>query len=120
MIPIQPILVAFLLAAAIFCIWSLRVRVVTRTVVVVLAATGTVFVLRPELTGSIAHTLGVGRGADLMFYLFSLACIYAFLIMYVRYRELRRDLTKLTRSIAIEHALRPRSHVGSDQTGTKN
>ena len=104
---IQPVLILLLLAAAILCIWYVRVRLVTRLVIGIVAATGTTFVLRPELTNSIAHRLGVGRGADLMFYLFSLACIYAFLIVYVRHRELRRDLTKLARSMALQHATPP-------------
>lgn len=110
---IQPLLIALLLVAAIFCIWYVRMRIVTRMVVVAVAATGTAFVLRPELTNSIAHTLGVGRGADLMFYLFSLASTYAFLIVYVRHRELRHDLTRLTRAFAIEHAVQSRAGAGA-------
>jgi hypothetical protein len=102
---IQPILIALLLVAAIFCIRFLNTRIVTRMVVVLVATTGIIFVLRPELTNLLAHKLGVGRGTDLMFYLFFLASTYAFLIVYARHRELRRDLTKLTRSFAIEHAV---------------
>lgn len=111
--PIQPILIVLLLVAAIFGIRSLRMRIVTRMVVVVVATMGIVFVLHPELTNSIAHKVGVGRGADLMFYLFSLASTYAFLIVYARHRELRRDLTKLTRSFAMKHGVEPRPGVGA-------
>jgi len=104
---IQPILIVLLLVAAVVCIRSLQMRIVTRMVVVLIATLGVVFVLRPELTNSIAHEVGLGRGADLMFYLASLAFTYCFLIVYARYRELRRDLTKLTRSVALHHAIPP-------------
>jgi hypothetical protein len=104
---IQPILIFLLLVAAIFCLRFLHMRIVTRMVVVVVATTGIIFVLRPELTNLIAHKLGVGRGTDLMFYFFFLAATYAFLIVYARHRELRRDLTKLARAFAIEHAVHP-------------
>ncbi len=104
---IQPILIVLLVVAAIFCIRSLQMRIVTRIAVILLATVGVIFVLRPELTNAIAHKLGVGRGADLIFYLASLAFTYAFLIVYARHRELRRDLTRLARTFALEHAVQP-------------
>jgi hypothetical protein len=107
MIPIQPILIGLLVLAAVLCIWSLRFRLVMRIVCVGLAATGVTFVLHPDFTNRLAKMLGVGRGADLLLYLFSVACVYALLVLYVRQRELRYQMTQLARSFALEHAVKP-------------
>ena len=104
MIPIQPILVGLLLVAAILCVWSLRFRLIMRVVSLILAAIGITFVLRPDFSNSLAKILGVGRGADLLLYLFSVSCIYALMVLYVRQRELRRQVTQLARSFALNNA----------------
>jgi len=107
MIPIQAILVGLLLVAAILCVWSLRFRLIMRIVSLILAGTGITFVLRPDFSNTLAKMLGVGRGADLLLYLFSVSCIYALLVLYVRQRELRRQVTQLARSFALGHASKP-------------
>lgn len=70
---------------------------------------GILFVVHPEFTNSIAHRLGVQRGADLMFYFFLVGAMYGFLILYMRQRTLQESLVNLTRSFALEHAIEPPS-----------
>jgi hypothetical protein len=87
-----------------------------RIVCIVLAAVGILFVLHPEFTSAIAKALGVGRGTDLVLYVFIVACIYALMIMYVRQRELRRDITELTRQFALQNATKLGTAEGGQRT----
>lgn len=61
-------------------------------------------VLYPQATNDIAHWLGVGRGADLLFYLTSVAVIFLGLHSYVRFRQMDQRMVKLTRQIALLEA----------------
>ena len=104
---IQPILIALLCGGSVLCLWSLRSHLMTRLFAVALTGLGILFVVHPELTNSIAHRLGVQRGADLMYYFFLVGAMYGFLILYVRQRTLEEKLAQVARSFAIEHAEEP-------------
>ena len=58
----------------------------------------------PEGTTTVASWLGIRRGADLLLYCTALGSILGFFMMYLRLRRVRRDLTVLTRQIAIRLA----------------
>ena len=58
----------------------------------------------PWVTSRIAHTLNIGRGADLVFYCGIVVMLVGFWVLYVRLRRLRREITLLTRHIAIREA----------------
>lgn len=104
---IQPILIALLAIVAVLCVWSLRSHLLTRIVVLGLIGMGILFVVHPDFTNRIAHRLGVTRGADLLFYFFSVGSMYGFLALYVRQRALQQKLAELTRSLAIQLATPP-------------
>lgn len=104
---IQIILIALVVAIGLLYFFSLRSRLISRMTALALIATGVLFVLHPDLTNQIAHFLGVGRGTDLLFYLFSLAVSYGFLLLYIRIRALDRKVTDLARTIALELAKEP-------------
>lgn len=59
----------------------------------------------PEVTGKVANALGIGRGADLVLYCAVLTMMLGFLMVYVRLRRLRRELTLLVRQLAIRDAI---------------
>lgn len=101
MILIQLILIAAIAGIGVLAVWSLRSRRLSRFLVLALAALGVIFVLHPELTSRIAHFLGVGRGVDLMLYIFLVATVYALLQLYARVRTLDWQVTQLTRALAI-------------------
>ncbi|MFQ5429816.1 MAG: DUF2304 family protein [Phycisphaerae bacterium] len=61
---------------------------------------------RPELTGAVARFLGIGRGADLVFYSAVVVMMIGFWMTYMRLRHLRREMTLLVRQIAILEAER--------------
>ena len=66
-------------------------------------ATG-VAIARPGLTVRVAQALGIGRGADLVLYCAVIVMLIGFFMVYARLRRLRRDLTILTRHLAIRDA----------------
>ncbi|MGH7819590.1 MAG: DUF2304 domain-containing protein [Candidatus Binatia bacterium] len=56
---------------------------------------------RPELTMEVAHLLGIGRGADLVFYCATLVMLVGFFRVYLKLRRVEADLTKLVRRVAL-------------------
>lgn len=63
-----------------------------------------VFILWPGITQSIANKLGVGRGADLVFYISILIFWLVVLKLYSRIRRLEQLFTDLIRKNALEQA----------------
>jgi hypothetical protein len=63
-----------------------------------------VAILRPSDVTWVANRLGVGRGADLVLYLLVAAFVLAMLNTYLRFREMDRRFTELSRTLAIREA----------------
>ncbi|WP_116049066.1 DUF2304 domain-containing protein [Amycolatopsis palatopharyngis] len=61
-------------------------------------------VLFPQHLTWIAHSLGIGRGADLVLYLLVVAFIFGMLNTYLRFRGTNQQVTELTRTLAIREA----------------
>ena len=57
-----------------------------------------------ELANRVAALVGVGRGADLMLYLLVLAVYAGALLVLAKFRRLERQITELTRKIALYDA----------------
>ena len=73
--------------------------------VFVLLGLGGAAVLAPEQTlDDIANAFGVGRGVDLITYLFEAAALFVLLHYYTKFVELQRQLTTVTREVAILRA----------------
>jgi hypothetical protein len=49
----------------------------------------------------VAHTVGIGRGADLVFYLFIIFSLFHFATSASRIRQLERQLTRLVQDKAL-------------------
>lgn len=73
---------------------------------------GIVFAIRPEWTTDIAHAVGIRRGADLLLYILVLVVLQGFLLMYLKLRRVRRELTLLVRELAIREATRAKDKSG--------
>jgi len=69
-------------------------------------AAGAVFSIEPNWTTVIARRLGISRGTDLLLYLLVLAVLQGFLLIYLKLRRVRRELTLLVRELAIREAER--------------
>jgi hypothetical protein len=65
---------------------------------------GTVAVIWPESTSWVAQGLGIGRGADLILYIAVIVMVVGFWMMYLRLRQLRREVTLMVRHIALTEA----------------
>lgn len=63
------------------------------------------FVVRPDLTVTVAKLLGIGRGADLLLYCAVVVSMIGFLAVYIRLRRLRREMTLVVRHLAIRDAV---------------
>lgn len=107
MLPIQAILVALLLLIGGIYLTTLSSRLMSRLAVLGLLAAGVLFVINPDLTTRIARAVGVGRGTDLLFYLFCLASITVFLKLYKKNRTVEEKLTEVARQVALLGAQGP-------------
>lgn len=58
-------------------------------------------VIFPEASNDIAHLLGVGRGADLILYMLTVAFIFSNLAQYIKNKEEQQKIATLARKIAI-------------------
>ena len=61
-------------------------------------------VIFPEQTDSVANSVGVGRGVDLITYIFEIAALFVLIHYYTKFVELQRQITDLTRELAILRA----------------
>jgi hypothetical protein len=65
---------------------------------------GAFAVLFPEQTDRIANVVGVGRGVDLITYVIEVTVLFVLLHFYTKFVELQRQLTDVTRELAILRA----------------
>jgi small membrane protein len=73
-------------------------------VLTIFAGLGIFFILFPEYSNTIAHRLGVGRGADLLFYSCILFFLFIVLKLFARIRRLEDKVTDLVRQNAKDKA----------------
>jgi|SRR5690606_30164476 Uncharacterized conserved protein len=99
---IQVLLVTGLLLVAIYFFVRLQNSVMDILLLLLMVATGIVFVLFPSITQTIAHKLGVGRGADLIFYLSIIIFWFVILKLYTRLRRVEKILTDIVRKEALD------------------
>jgi small membrane protein len=69
-----------------------------------LIAAGAVAVVFPETTQDAANLVGVGRGADLITYIAIVAVMFVLLHYYTKFVDLQRQVTEVTRELAILRA----------------
>ena len=101
---IQILLLGSLFVAGVYVYLKFQSAIADAVLLLFFIATGIVFVIFPQLTTKIANKLGVGRGTDLVVYLFIVFFIFAMLRMYARIRKVEARLTKVVRENAIEDA----------------
>lgn len=78
-----------------------RTILLDRVIAVGFLVVGVAFIAVPDLTTSLAVLLGVGRGTDLMFYLFALGSCFAFILLYSKIAQMLITQTELVRYLAI-------------------
>ena len=111
--PLIRVIILSGIAAIGYLVFLRRNRLPIHIVIVFLIlGAGGVAVLFPERTDIVANYMGVGRGVDLITYLFEVAGIFILIHYYTKFVELQRQLTTLTRELAslkadLERATRP-------------
>jgi hypothetical protein len=89
--------------------WVTRREGVAWTLVWLAASVAMVW---PGILADLARGLGIGRGADLLLYCTVVVVLCGFMMVYVRLRHIRRDVTQLVRELAIRDAI-----INSDGRG---
>jgi hypothetical protein len=72
------------------------------------------FILFPDTLTYFARLLGVGRGADVLLYLLTLAFIAMSFLLYSRIVQMQRQITQLVRHLALAHPLAPNAAMAQD------
>ena len=101
---IQIILISAFLFTALYYFVRLRNRIADVLLLFVLVTSAVLFILVPGWTNLIAQKLGVGRGADLVFYLCIVLFCFVILKLYSRMRRLEQQITEIIRKESIEEA----------------
>jgi hypothetical protein len=74
----------------------------------VLFVIGAVYaIIRPNDTTVVAHSLGIGRGADLLVYALVIAFLFTTMSAYMRFKDLELRYAQLARAVALEGARVP-------------
>jgi len=80
-----------------------KVRVFAR-LLTILCLVGIYFIWSPTTLTLVANALGIGRGADLLLYIFLIFVLFELLISRIRDKEREEMITKLARRVAIQNA----------------
>jgi hypothetical protein len=102
---IQVLLLTSVVLISFLFITRWKKRTVDIIVLVALAACAVLFILQPELTQRIANKLGVGRGADLVFYISIMLFWFLILKLYARLRKLEQNFTEYIRKDALNNSI---------------
>ncbi len=97
---IQILLIGGVFIIFLYYIFRLRNALIDLVALIVFAALAIFFILFPDYTNTIAANLGVGRGADLLFYLCILLFIFIVVKLFARIRRLEKMLTDHVRQTA--------------------
>jgi hypothetical protein len=99
----RPSQIVLLVLLALFAVYIFRLRSTSgdRITYLGLAAIGVALILDPELTNQVAARLGIGRGADLMFYFFIIFALFHFATTAATIRRMQQDLTRMAQAVAL-------------------
>jgi hypothetical protein len=92
-------------------LFFLRSALTDRLIAIVFFAVIVFLILFPESSSVLAHKLGVGRGTDLVFYLFAITSVFVFVLLYSKIESTNEKLTDLVRINAIQNAYHPKESV---------
>jgi hypothetical protein len=99
-----PVLLALFLASVLRMVRATRRRTAA-TVSALVWLLAALAVLFPNLTIRVARGLGIGRGADLVLYVFVIAYLFSMFYFYNKTQRLESALTEVVRQLARRDAL---------------
>lgn len=77
---------------------------------------GITFVWFPDLTQRLAHLVGVGRGVDLVTYIWIICSLFVSFNLHLELRRERKRFTELVRQLALRENPAPSSVAGAGDT----
>ena len=101
---IQLVLLTGVAFISLYFIIQLKKRLLDIILLVILIACAALFIVWPDITNKIARLLGVGRGADLVFYVSILIFWFVVLKLFARIRRLEQAFTEFIRQDAVKNA----------------
>lgn len=110
---IQLVLLTGVAFICLYFIIQLKKKLLDLLLLLVMIAGAVVFIIWPDLTTRIAQKLGVGRGADLVFYVSILIFWFVVLKLYARVRQLEKSFTQIIREDALKKASIPSTETES-------
>src|SRR5215203_2851258 len=102
---IQVLLISGVVVIFLYYLFRLRSALMDLVLLSLFSGLAIFFILSPGYTSSIAHKLGVGRGADMLFYICILFFLFVILKLFARVRRLEETLTELVRQGAKREAV---------------
>jgi small membrane protein len=104
---IQILLISGVGLIVLYYVFRLRSALFDLIVLFIFSTLAVYFILFPEYSNTLAHKLGVGRGADLLFYICILLFLFIIMKLFSRIRRLEYLLTESIRKDAIKNAVEP-------------
>jgi small membrane protein len=104
-IQINQVLLLAAILVFIHYVFRIRTIITDRLIFLIFTACGIMLVLRPDLATRIANLIHIGRGADLLLYVFVLFSIFNYVGITSELRAAERRMTEIVREIAISGAL---------------
>ena len=101
---IQLILLTGVSFISLYFIIRLKKRILDIVLLIALSGCALLLILWPDITTQIAQKLGVGRGADLVFYISILLFWFVILKLFARIRRLEQTLTEIIRQDSLKNA----------------
>ena len=83
---------------------SYQIRAWKKIIGALFVALAILAILLPNQLNRVAHFFGVGRGADLLLYLLSLAFIFALINQYLNEKQEQKRFVRLARKVALLEA----------------
>jgi hypothetical protein len=111
MILAQPLLLAIVLFLGWFYFVGIRSQLSDRILFGILLCSMVIIIIQPALATDVANLLGIGRGVDLLFYLFSLFVLYCLILIYRKLREIERITTQIIQAQSLMNAKKPETAV---------
>lgn len=103
-------LLTFVLVIMIVYAWlQVRSSKLLSAILALTCMVGLVFVWAPELTQALAHFVGVGRGADLVTYIWIICTLFISFNLHLELRRERERFTSLVRKLALDEDLNVKS-----------
>ena len=104
---IQLVLLTGVAFISLYFLIRLKKRLLDMVLLFCMIACAVIFIVWPDITNAIARKLGVGRGADLIFYISILIFWFVVLKLYIRIRRLEKSFTQIIREDALNKASNP-------------